>query len=349
MGERGQITRLLAAKYGGYLTFAALSDARASASGQPTISQLKQLYGFDEQQPDMQLYGIIGNPVHHSKSPLIHNSAFRHISFNGVFVPLLVDDLSHFLEAFQGHDFAGFSVTIPHKEAAFKAVASCDPVAAQIGACNTLVRQADGTFKGYNTDWLAAISAVERVIAAGCSNAAAVTNTSERSSSSDNLVSPLQGKTFLVVGAGGAGRALAFGAASKGAEVLIANRNKARAEALAAAIPGRAQVVDWDDLQAGKVSADVLANSTSVGMVPNVEETPVATEVVSKFKVVFDAVYTPRETKLLRDAAATGCLCVDGVAMFVGQAVEQFRLFTGAEEAPVQLMEDVVVGRVTSC
>jgi shikimate 5-dehydrogenase len=188
--------------------------------------------------------------------------------------------------------------------------------------------------------------------------------------------------------------------------VLIANRNKARAEALAAAVPGRAAVVDWEELQSGAVSADVLANSTSVGMVPNVEETPVATAAVGnvswwfkrsniqngsvvsvhpaimlqrlsatlhmiqhnscssyanhllcrpifcfpccclQFKVVFDAVYTPRETRLLRDAAAAGCLMADGVAMFVGQAVEQLKLFTGTSQPPVQLMEDVVLGKV---
>ncbi|KAF6260878.1 type I 3-dehydroquinase-domain-containing protein [Scenedesmus sp. NREL 46B-D3] len=344
MGERGQITRLLAAKYGGHLTFAALSDARASAPGQPTIAQLQQLYGFAQQGPATKLYGIMGKPIHHSKSPLIHNTAFRHLGYDGVFVPLLVDDLPRFMDAFQDHDFQGFSVTIPHKEAAHKAAASRDPVADQIGACNTLVRQQDGSgFRGFNTDWIAAISAIERVLAAGSSEAAAATSSS---SSVEGQPSPLQGKSFLVVGAGGAGRALAFGAASRGARVLIANRNKARAEALAAAVPGGAAVVDWEELQSGAVSADVLANSTSVGMVPNVEETPVATAAVGQFKVVFDAVYTPRETRLLRDAAAAGCLLADGVAMFVGQAVEQLKLFTGTQQPPVQLMEDVVLGKV---
>jgi 3-dehydroquinate dehydratase/shikimate dehydrogenase len=162
-------------------------------------------------------------------------------------VPLLVDDLHQFLEAFKGHDFWGFSCTIPHKEAAFAAAsasAGCDPVAAQIGAVNTLIRQqqqqqqqqqpaAGGSsdssssekpsWRGYNTDWLAAISAIERVLAAGSSDAAAVTSSSGSSGSSDGS-SPLQGKTVCVVGAGGAGRALAFGAASKGAKVIIANR-----------------------------------------------------------------------------------------------------------------------------
>ncbi|KAF8061413.1 bifunctional 3-dehydroquinate dehydratase/shikimate dehydrogenase [Scenedesmus sp. PABB004] len=346
MGERGQITRLLAAKYGGVLTFAALSDARASAPGQPTIAQLRGLYGFGSQGPSTALYGIIGNPVHHSKSPLIHNTAFRQLGHDGVFVPLLVDDLPRFLSAFEGHDWAGFSVTIPHKEAAHAAAAAHDPVAGAIGAVNTLIRQPGGGFKGYNTDWVAAISVIERVLAAGRSGAASPTSREAAAAAGDcgaRAASPLSGRTFLVVGAGGAGRALAFGAASRGATVLIANRSRARAEALAAAVPGGATVVDWGALQAGEVSADVLANSTSVGMVPDVEATPVATAAVGNFKVVFDAVYTPRETRLLRDAAAAGCLTADGVAMFVGQAVEQLKLFTGTDAPPVQLMEDAVL------
>jgi 3-dehydroquinate dehydratase/shikimate dehydrogenase len=154
-----------------------------------------------------------------------------HAGFNGVFVPLLVDDLHRFLAAFESHDFWGFSCTIPHKEAAFQAASSsagCDPVAAQIGAVNTLIREpaaagsssSKASWRGYNTDWLAAISAIERVLAAGSSDAAAVTSSSGSSDGS----SPLQGKTVCVVGAGGAGRALAFGAVSKGAKVIIANR-----------------------------------------------------------------------------------------------------------------------------
>ena len=117
MGEKGQITRLLSNKFGGYLTFAALSPEKASAPGQPTISQLDTLYNFKGQSQATKLFGIIGNPVSHSRSPLIHNTAFQHIGFDGVYVPLLVDDLGRFLEAFGAPEFGfqGFSVTIPHK------------------------------------------------------------------------------------------------------------------------------------------------------------------------------------------------------------------------------------------
>ncbi len=269
-------------------------------------------------------------------------------------MPLLVDDLREFLDTgcFKRNDFMGFSVTIPHKEAALKCAdevrcmratptcarephmrpAQCadagpacgeprtsplhctqvDPLAAQIGAVNTLVRRKDGTLKGYNTDSLAALNAIEAGLGAS-----------------------VHGKSVLVVGAGGAGRAVAFGAAHRGARVLIANRNDERASALARDVG--AEAVPWASLQAGDIQADVLANTTSVGMQPNVEETPVPAAALSKFKLVFDAVYTPLETRLLRDAKGAGVIAVNGVDMFVGQAAEQFELFTG-KPAPLSLM-----------
>ncbi|KXZ55471.1 hypothetical protein GPECTOR_2g1020 [Gonium pectorale] len=341
MGEKGQIVRLLAAKYGGHLTFAAMSPERASAPGQPDIGRLAGLFNYRRQGPATKVFGIIGNPVSHSKSPLIHNTAFQHIGYDGVYVPLLVDDLERFLNAFGSHpDFAGFSVTIPHKEAALRLASEVDPVARQIGAVNTLIRQADGSFKGYNTDWLAAIAAIERGVAGVPGGAAAAATAA--STSAPGGASPLAGKTVVVIGAGGAGRALAFGAATKGAKVIIANRNRERADALAAALGGSASSCSWEDLVEGRVVGDVLANSTSVGMHPHEEESPVPAHVTAKYKVVFDAVYNPLWTKLLRDARDAGCTPVDGLQMFVGQALEQFRLFTG-QEPPAELMEQTVL------
>ena len=200
--------------------------------------------------------------------------------YNGAYVPLLVDNLDTFLEAFEGHDFQGFSVTIPHKEAALKASASTDPVAAQIGAVNTLIKQQDGSsFKGYNTDWIAAITAIENALAT-----AADSSSSSSSGRTGEGSGVLQGKRFLVIGAGGAGKALAFGAASKGAKVMIMNRNEERARVLAEAVPGGAEVVGWEEVQGGRVGADVVANTTSVGMVPDVEATPVPADAVGKVR-----------------------------------------------------------------
>lgn len=326
MGERGQLVRLLAARYGGFLTFAAMSPSRASAPGQPTVQQLRSTFRFARQQADTAAFGVIGNPVSHSRSPAIHNAAFEALGFNGVYVPLLVDDLPLFLDTFGRRDFQGFSVTIPHKEAALAAADSVDDVAQSIGAVNTLVRQPDGTFRGYNTDWSAAVAAIER----GLADTAAGGGAGPAS---------LDGATVVVLGAGGAGRALAFGSASRGAKVIIVNRNRARAKALAAAVPGgAAEYVGMEEMVAGQVAGDVLVNTTSVGMHPQSEESPVPPGVLFHFRLVFDAVYTPRDTRLLRDARSAGCATVDGVRMFVGQALEQSRLFTG-QEPPADVME----------
>jgi 3-dehydroquinate dehydratase / shikimate dehydrogenase len=332
MAERGQITRILAPKYGGFLTFGALSPERASAPGQPTLAQLRELYRLPTQNSSTRVFGIVGNPVSHSKSPAIHNAAMGDAGFDGVYVRLLVDDMQVLLDSLRDEwDWAGLSVTIPHKEAALRGAASSDEVAASIGAANTLVRQADGSFKAYNTDWSAAISAIERGM-----------DGSGRSE--DATSSPLRNTTVVVVGAGGAGRALAFGALSRGAEVIVANRTVGKAEELAAALGPGARGVALSAVASGEVSGDVLVNTTSVGMHPKDNETPVPASALGKYKVVFDAVYTPLHTRLLKEAASFGCTIVTGDEMFVGQAADQFRLFTGLEP-PVELMRQVVLGK----
>lgn len=268
-------------------------------------------------------YGVIGKPISHSRSPLIHNAALSAAGVDAVYVPLLVDDLAAFLGSSMVDQlgFDGFSVTIPHKEAALKACKEVDPVAAQIGAVNTLVRLPGGGWKGYNTDWLAAIDTIEQ----GLGGAGA-----------------LKGKAALVVGAGGAGRALAFGAKQRGAGVLVANRSLDRAQALAAEVGG--QAVPWEDLQQGRCRADVLINTTALGMAPEPDTTPAPAEALKAggFKLVFDAVYTPLETRLLREAKAAGAATVSGLGMFVGQAEEQYRLFTG-KAPPAGVMRETLL------
>lgn len=220
----------------------------------------------------------------------------------------------------------------PPQEAALAGAGSADRVATAIGAANTLIRQRDGGLKAYNTDWAAAIGAIE----AGLNPAGAA------AAAAGACPSPLAGKTVVVLGAGGAGRALAFGAAVKGARVVIANRSVARAAALAAQLDPPATACSLADVESGAVRGDVLANTTSVGMHPLEDETPLAAAALPGFALVFDAVYTPLRTRLLREAEAAGCAVVTGEKMFVGQAAEQFRLFTGAEP-PVGLMTQVVL------
>lgn len=331
MGEAGQTSRLLAAKFGSFLTFGALRAGAESAPGQPTLKQLRELYRVPEQSAGTKVMGVIGDPIAQSKSPALHNPSLRAAGADAVYVPLLVKDLDAFLASplYGGDDFVGFSVTIPHKERALALCDDVDPVAAKIGAVNTLVKRKDGTLKGYNTDYAAAIGAIERAMGG-------------RADGPTGSRSPLEGKTVVVVGAGGAGRGLAFGAAFEGANVVVVNRGFERAEALAKACGGVARTME--DLAGGAVRGDVLANTTSVGMVPDTDATPVPKSAIEAggFSVVFDAVYNPLETKLLREAKACGCAQASGLDMFVGQAARQFSLFTG-EEPALDLMRAAVL------
>jgi len=324
MSECGQMSRILAPKFGSMLTFGALSQGKESAPGQPSLSSLAGMYRLGQQTRDTPVFGVIGNPVAHSRSPALHNAALAATSSEGCYVPLLVHHLEPFLRAFDMPTFQGYSVTIPHKEAALRCCKEVDPVAARIGAVNTLVRQPDGSLKGYNTDWLAAIEAIEQGLGGG--------------------EGALAGRRVVVLGAGGAGRALAFGALARGAaSVVIANRSLDRAQALAEAVGCEAAALE--EVAAGKVRGDVLANTTAVGMHPHDNASPVPAEALPAFSLVFDAVYTPLETVLLKEAAAAGCVVVSGLEMFVGQAAAQFKLFTG-KEAPLDVMRQSVLDSI---
>ncbi|KAG2272722.1 hypothetical protein Bca52824_067277 [Brassica carinata] len=326
MGQRGLMSHILCSKFGGYLTFGTLESGKVSASGQPTIKDLLDLYNFRRIGPDTKVYGVIGQPVSHSKSPVVHNQAFKSVDFNGVYVHLLVDDIVSFLKAYSSSDFVGFSCGIPHKEAALTCCDEVDPLAKSIGAVNTILRrQSDGKLMGYNTDCIGSISAIED----------GLRSSSHPSSVRCTSASPLAGKTVVVIGAGGAGKAVAYGAKVKGAKVVIANRTYERALEVAEAIGGRA--VSLADLESfHPEDGMVLANTTSVGMQPNVDETPISKYALKHYALVFDAVYTPRVTRLLREAEECGAVTVSGSEMFVRQAYEQFEIFTGLP-APKEL------------
>ncbi|XP_076930014.1 bifunctional 3-dehydroquinate dehydratase/shikimate dehydrogenase, chloroplastic-like [Bidens hawaiensis] len=325
MGERGLISRLLSPKYGGYLTFGTVERGKESAPGQPTIQDLLDVFNFRQIGPDTKVYGIIGKPVGHSKSPLLYNKAFRSIGFDGVYVHLLVDDVKNFLETYT--DFAGFSCTIPHKEAVVQCCDEVDPTAKLIGAVNCVVRRDDGTLYGCNTDYVGAITAIEDGLrASGFKDGASG--------------SPLDGRLFVVIGAGGAGKALAYGAKEKGARIVIANRTYDRARELAEIIGGKA--LSLADLNTyNPEDGMILANTTSIGMQPNIDQTPVSKEALKSYTLVFDAVYTPKITRLLREAGECGALIVTGVEMFIGQAYQQYERFTGLP-APKELFREIM-------
>lgn len=315
MGEAGVITRILAPRYGAFLTFASLERGKESAPGQLTVQDLVHMYRFRAIGPRTALYGVIARPVAHSLSPLVHNTAFAQNSLDAVYLPLLVDDVKRFIDVFSEFGFEGFSVTIPHKESALRCASEVEPVAAAIGAVNTLVRRSGGWF-GANTDWIAVVRSLEEALAP----------------------EKLAGKRFLLVGAGGAARAMAFGLRQRGCDILIANRTYERGVVLAQSVGGAA--IHLEDVS--KAEADILLNATSVGMYPNTEVSPVPREALRPGMVVFDSVYNPLDSLLLRQAREAGCRVVSGLEMFILQAAEQFRLWTG-REAPVALMRDVVL------
>ncbi|XP_058748980.1 bifunctional 3-dehydroquinate dehydratase/shikimate dehydrogenase, chloroplastic isoform X2 [Vicia villosa] len=328
MGDRGLISRVLCAKFGGYLTFGTLESGVVSAPGQPTLKDLLHLYNFKQLRPETKVYGIIGKPVSHSKSPKLFNEAFKTVGFDGVFVFLLVDDLANFLRTYSSTDFVGFSVTIPHKESALKCCDEVDPVAKSIGAVNCIVRRpTDGKLIGYNTDYVGAISAIEDGLRG-------------KHESSGTAVSPLAGKLFVVIGAGGAGKALAYGAKEKGARIVIANRTYDRARELADIIGGDALALsDLDSYH--PEDGMILANTTSIGMQPKVDETPISKHALKFYSLVFDAVYTPKITRLLKEAEESGVTIVEGTEMFLGQAYEQYEKYTGLP-APKQLFRKIM-------
>lgn len=323
MGDRGLISRVLCAKFGGYLTFGTLESGVVSAPGQPTLKDLLYLYNFRQLGPMTKVYGIIGKPVSHSKSPMLFNEVFKSVGLDAVYVYLLVDDLANFLRTYSSTDFAGFSVTIPHKEAALKCCDEVDPVAKSIGAVNCVIRRpTDGKLIGYNTDYVGSISAIEDGLR-GKHNVSGAS-------------SPLAGKLFVVIGAGGAGKALAYGAKEKGARVVIANRTYDRARELADAIGGDAiALADLDNFH--PEDGMILANTTSIGMQPKVDETPVSKHALKFYSLVFDAVYTPKMTRLLKEAEEAGATIVTGLEMFIGQAYGQYENYTGLP-APKELI-----------
>ncbi|XXG83317.1 hypothetical protein AAC387_Pa10g1100 [Persea americana] len=328
-GDRGLISQLLSRKFGGYMVYGSVGGN--SIPGLPTLASLRHAYKLEYMNADTKVFGLISNPVGHSKGPILHNPAFRHAGYNGIYVPMRVDDLKEFFRVYSGPEFAGFSVGIPYKEAIVGCCDEVDPLAQSIGAVNTIVRRpSDWKLIGYNTDCEAGITAIEDALRARPSDNEQASQTS-----------PLAGKLFVLIGAGGAGRALAFGAKIRGARIVIFDIDYERAKSLATAVSGEARPFKEKDNVLPEKGM-ILANATPVGMHPNSDKTPVTKEVLGAYDLVFDSVYTPRNTRLLKEAEEVGAIAVSGVEMFIRQAIDQFKLFTGGE-APQEFMRKIVL------
>ncbi len=320
MGEMGVPTRILCGKYGAPFTYATFSSERVLAPGQLSFEQMRDVYRYDEIRADTEVYGVVADPVAHSLSPLIHNAAFRQLQMNKVYVPfrVLPEHLFDFLDHAEELDLRGLSVTIPHKEAVLQKLTEWDDAVGGIGAANTILFR-DSERLGYNTDYQAAMESLEAALAA------------------DEPHGSLEGRTCLILGAGGVGKAIAYGLVRRGAQVIVTDGDEQRARELAEKFD--CQEVPWEHRQT--VSAEVLVNCTPIGMHPNVDQTPMPKAHLRPSMIVFDAVYNPENTLLVKEARARNCTVITGVDMFVRQACLQFKLFTG-QEGPADLMREVI-------
>jgi 3-dehydroquinate dehydratase/shikimate dehydrogenase len=266
------------------------------------------------------VYGVVADPVGHSLSPQIHNAEFGALGIDAVYVPFRVpfDTLGQFMDDVQRLGIRGLSITIPHKEAVAKYLTKVDPAVKGIDAVNTVLFRDDEVL-GYNTDYKAAMDCLENALGGAVA---------------PGQPSPLKDKKVLVLGAGGVARAVMYGLQRRGAVATIASRTRSRAQHLADTFGGKC--IDW---QARHIPTEILVNCTPIGMHPNVDESPFNKTNLKSNMVVFDTVYNPESTLLLKDARSHGCRIVTGVEMFIKQAAIQFWLFTGQEASETRMRE----------
>ena len=313
MGNLGEISRILSPLFGGFLTFGSLETGQESAPGQMLAKNLRDIYRVNAEREDFKIYGVIGNPVSKSLGYLVHNRAFQEKASPDIYVSFLVDNVEKFFNSFKDL-FSGLSVTMPAKEQIIPLLNRVEETAQKIGAVNTVVREGED-WVGYNTDCSGAIKALE-----GCTS--------------------MQGKNVLILGCGGTAKAIGYGVKEKGGRLTITyHGDKERGESLAKELA--CELVH--SREAGTRPIDILINCSPVGMSPNINETPFLARDLKKGMVVFDSVYNPIETKLLREAKTAGCKVIPGIELFINQAARQFELWTG-QTAPIEIMRRATPG-----
>ncbi|HEY1901816.1 MAG TPA: shikimate dehydrogenase [Terracidiphilus sp.] len=318
MGEEGLLSRVLGPRAGAAFTFAAFSDGAETAPGQITARTLRDLYRFDQLDRATQLFGVAGNPIAHSLSPLMHSTAFRKENVDAVLLPLKVRTLSDLLTVVRELPLAGVAVTMPLKQEVLPYLANpvhrnAVPLTHRIGACNTLRVGADGKIVGFNTDVDGVVRPLEKRL-------------------------KLRGARIAVLGAGGAARAAVFGLVAQGVEVFIVNRTHEKAVALAR--EAKAKSLKHELL--AKNRFDVLINSTPCGMKESKQAMPIAPNELNA-GLVFDMVYNPLETPLLKLARERGIPVVTGLEMFVQQGARQFEIWTGKPAPEADMLRVVEI------
>jgi len=272
-----------------------------------------------------QVCGLIGDPVEHSMSPVMHNASYQKLGLDYIYLPFRVkkENLSRAISGMQALNIRGLNITIPHKAAVLPFLNKVDALALKIGAVNTIVND-KGVLTGYNTDAEGFLNALH-----------------ERRVSVDR-------KKAVIIGAGGAARAIAFALMDKGTNVYIHNRSQERAKVLAGELIDtfnrRVEIfpLEKDYLLKSLKSVDLLINTTSVGMSPEINDTPIPTELLKPGLVIFDVVYNPLRTRLLIDGEAAGAMTISGIEMLVFQGAVAFEKFTG-QKAPVALMKEKAI------
>ena len=312
MGEQGTISRVLGVRAGSVFTFASAGAGQETAPGQITAQELRSVYRIDQVDVATRVYGVVGDPIAHSLSPAIMNAAFRRENVNAVYLALHAKTLKDLLTCVKEIPIHGLSVTMPYKETILPHLDNTDSHSSKVGACNTVVRAQDGKLYGFNTDTAGIVRPLER------------------------RLNTLEGARILVLGAGGAARAAVFGLKERGSEVYILNRSLAAAKKLAH--QAHARVVKRPDLK--KLAFDVIINATPVGL-GNTRDTPLQDKEINA-RYVFDMVYDPAETRLLKLAKERGAQLIPGIEMFVHQAARQFEIWTG-KPAPWDEMLRVVL------
>ncbi|MGA2526441.1 MAG: shikimate dehydrogenase [Smithellaceae bacterium] len=327
MGAPGRLSRAVAPIMGNYLSFAALDKKSQSAPGQFTVGDMKQilklLKGENAAPPltisptdTLQNYILLGNPVQQSLSPLMHNAALKEMKMAGNYTAFCVRNLGGALRGMRDMNIRGASITIPYKTEAMEYLDDVDEHSLKIGAVNTIINE-NGRLKGCNTDWLGLILTLKEAMT-------------------------IKDKTFVIIGAGGTARAVAYGILKEGGFPIITNRTPEKGKILS----GKFDCPFYPLSEIGKINADCLINTTPVGMYPHKNKSPVESSVLTGYKYVMDVIYNPLKTKLLTDAEKQGCHIFSGLDMFVHQGAEQLQLWTG-KEPPLMLMKKVVWERLT--
>jgi 3-dehydroquinate dehydratase/shikimate dehydrogenase len=321
MGEEGILTRILGPARGAFLTYGSQADSHASAPGQISAAELRELYRVDKLNRQTQIMGLIGSPVSHSLSPHLHNAAFKKLDVNAVFIPFEVRDAAAFIRRMVDPrtrelewNLRGLSVTAPHKSAVTEYLDWIDAPAREVGAVNTIVLK-DNALHGYNTD---AAAFVMPLRAKGLS---------------------LRGARCAVIGAGGAARSVLWSLQREGSRTTLFARDVEKAKPVAekfGAVCEQLEGASFDGFE-------LVVNATPLGTKGEREdETPAHTSQLLGARLAYDLVYNPQETRFLREARAAGCDCLGGLQMLVAQAAEQFHLWMG-QPAPLEAMNEAVL------